>query len=147
MTTDIAAMTPEPDAWKQLSDLQDRFTRTWEIRHDLEVVALAHKRNVRLVMGDYTPAALDPAGIERGFITDRNVSTMREFALAILDACHFVEESNPRWASHPAGSAYFKTTVDAGPDGGPFIFVVDADATVFVDDLEIDLTEWWDWPS
>lgn len=96
---------PDPDAWKQLSDLRDRFTRTWEIRSDIEVTALAHNRNVRLRLGkwSFNKMKSDPRDFTpEPQITDRNVGTMRELAEALLAACDFVEKSNPSWASHPS---------------------------------------------
>lgn len=76
MTTDT------PDAYQQLIAIQQKFIKNWKTRPDLEVTALAHERGIKV------------------YTTDRrhNVSTMREFAQSILEACDFVEESNPDWA-------------------------------------------------
>ncbi len=94
----------EADAWKQAFDLNKRFTQTWEVRSDLEVTALGTKRNVRLRVGDWSFNAMkqDPRDYTaEPQITDRNVSTMRELANAILAACDFVDQANPKWAGNP----------------------------------------------
>lgn len=72
------------DAWKQLDDLQRKYTQEIEVRRDLVVTALGTERGVRLTLGARS--------------TQRNVSTMRELAQALLEACAFVEDANPEWA-------------------------------------------------
>lgn len=87
------------DAWKQHFDLLEQFTQSREVRPDLKVIAHACDRTVSLHLGT-------PNDSHRSLIryhwksTQRNVRTMRELAHALLDACDFVEASNPVWASH-----------------------------------------------
>lgn len=93
-------MTNIDDAWKQEQDIVDRYTKLWEPRHDLRVHALGCDRSVRLALGklrlDYpTKTALKYDWTA----TTRNVITMRELGTALLEACDFVEESNPTWAA------------------------------------------------
>ena len=86
------------DAWKQMQDLVDRYSQDWEVRRDIRVVALACERGVRLEIAAGPP---DDLGMRHWADTGkRNVSTMRELAQALLDACDFVDEANPTWASH-----------------------------------------------
>lgn len=87
------------DAFKKLLRLYEENTREWLPRPDLKVEALGCDRNVRLSLG--TPVQ-DPLDIRRysWHSTQRNVSTFRELAEAILAACDFVEAVNPAWASH-----------------------------------------------
>lgn len=87
------------DAWQQLYDLISEYTREWRPRDDLHVIAHATDRCVEFILWDQKP----PAGsleMRRYRSTKRNVGTMRELAEAILDACDFVEESNPEWAGY-----------------------------------------------
>lgn len=102
----------EADAWKQMHDLQKRFTKEWEIRYDLEVTALAHRRCVRLRVGEYSLPSADSRPRPQLAITERNISTMRELAGALLAACDFVEQSNPKWAGPPALDTFFRRTAD-----------------------------------
>jgi hypothetical protein len=90
-------MSKKDDAWKRVADLHDKFTKQWKVRSDLRVTALAHERTVRFELGDRKNL--------RGSIdvpiwhdTQRNVSTMRELANALLQACDFVDKHNPEWA-------------------------------------------------
>lgn len=87
------------DAWEQLYDLQKKYTKEVEVRHDLLVVALGLERAVMLTLveTDHDKDALDKRR-HRYHSTQRNVSTMRELAQALLDACDFVDQSNPVWA-------------------------------------------------
>jgi NADPH-dependent 7-cyano-7-deazaguanine reductase QueF len=50
-----------------------------------------------LIETDYTKDRLDPRR-EQYHTTQRNVTTMRELAAAILATCDFVEHCNPAWA-------------------------------------------------
>lgn len=88
------------DAWQQLDDLQEKYTREVDVRHDLLVTALGLERGVKLTLMEtnYNKAPLDKDRY-RYHSTQRNVSTMRELAQALLDACDFVDQSNPVWAS------------------------------------------------
>lgn len=71
-----------------------------DVRHDIVVAALGLDRAVMLTFRetDHDKDALDKRRY-RYHTTQRNVSTMRELAQALLDACDFVDESNPVWAS------------------------------------------------
>lgn len=89
------------DAWRQAHELFEKFTQRVEIRPDLSVTAHACDRSVEVAISkiDYSKSRWD-----KGYCTwhtsgQRNVSTMRELAQAILEACDFVEASNPTWAS------------------------------------------------
>lgn len=86
------------DAWKQHHDLLERFTRRFEPRNDLAVVAHACDRSVELSLG--TPRNGRSLLRYNWHSTKRNVRTMRELAEALLAACDFVEEMNPTWALH-----------------------------------------------
>ena len=92
------------DAWKQQDDLLRRFTKEWKVRADLRVTAHATERGVELEVGELREDYRGSLDIRGRFIwhsTDkRNVSTMRELANTLLAACDFVDESNPKWASH-----------------------------------------------
>jgi hypothetical protein len=102
------------DAWKQKNDLLAKYTKEWKVRSDLVVTAIAWDRGVRLEVGRFDSPKLDPSrrdgkplvGPRNYAITNRNVTTMRELAQALMDACDFVVESNPEWASKnpPLGS-------------------------------------------
>lgn len=85
------------DAWKKLFDLWEENGKTFEVRDDLVVQALGPDRSVRLTMYEHTTPG-DEHDFKRRYIaTDRNISTMRELAQALLDACDFVEACNPHW--------------------------------------------------
>lgn len=86
-------MTIEPDAWRQAHELHQRFTTKVDVRADLRVMAHACDRTVSFGLG-YERTDF---GGWRFHTTKRNVGTMRELANALLDACDFVEESNPEW--------------------------------------------------
>ncbi len=92
------------DAWKKLHDLLNRYTKEWDVRPDLSVTAHATDRGVEIQIGkrreDYR-GKMDGRG-EYAWQSSgpRNVSTMRELAAAIITACDFVDESNPKWADH-----------------------------------------------
>lgn len=91
------------DAWHQHYALVGKYTKEWEVRKDIKVLALACDRSIRftLVEHDYTK---DGSGRERWHSTQRGVQTMRQLAHVLLAACDFVEESNPEWARHSVGS-------------------------------------------
>lgn len=99
------------DAWKKYYDLLEKFTKKYEPRPDLCVTARAHERCVEIEIGVWDRKAtnfFDPPGKPTGKYIwtsagKRNVSTMRELAQALLDACDFVDENNPVWASHEFG--------------------------------------------
>ena len=86
-------MSKTDDAWKQLHKLLEKFTRNWEVRKDIEVVARACDRGVELILWDH--AGERACQLSTG---KRNVSTMRELAAALTAACDFVDASNPIWA-------------------------------------------------
>lgn len=90
-------MTEEPvdDAWKQVADLQEKYSQDYEVRPDLLVQALGVDRNVRLTLFGERDGEFGQRSFKE---TQRNVKTMRELAYALLDACAFVEQSNPTWA-------------------------------------------------
>jgi hypothetical protein len=108
---------PEVDAWKQMHDLQDRYTREWEVRSDLEVTALGTERSVRLRVGDWSFNKMK-AFTPEPQITDRNVGTMRELAAALNAACDFVEQANPKWAGLQTPSA--SLDIEAPSDNGGY---------------------------
>lgn len=85
----------ENDAWKRYYDLLNELSTRVEVRSDIHVTAKAYDRGVELVLFDGT----EP--LKRNFIStgSRNIGTMRELAKALNDACDFVEEQNPKWAS------------------------------------------------
>lgn len=89
------------DAWEQLHDLLKGFTEETSVRHDIRVVARACDRGVELQIAkfDYTKDQFDPRRTSWQSTRPRNISTMRELAQALLDACDFVEQSNPEWAA------------------------------------------------
>ncbi len=91
------------DAWEQLATLVNRFTTRTQVREDIEVVARATERGVELILWDLPKK---PFGLKTDYSTThkRNVSTMRELAQAIIDACDFVDESNPEWAERAEAS-------------------------------------------
>lgn len=93
-----------PDAWKQYVDLLEQFTIEEEVRPDLVVRGLAWDRSVEftLIETDYTKDEFDLTR-RRYHSTTRNVKTMRELAKALLEACDFVEETNPVWAGLNVG--------------------------------------------
>lgn len=90
-----------PDAWQQLHDLLDKYTKEWEVRPDLKVVARATDRTVDFQLGRMRKGWLDIETIHFDYGTTRNIHTMRELAQALLDACDFVEGCNPKWANLP----------------------------------------------
>ncbi len=85
------------DAWKKMDDLRRANTPTWEPRNDLRVTAYGCGRVVRLEIGEPTKIGLSKFHWNG---TTRNISTMRELAHALLEACDFVEQANPGWASN-----------------------------------------------
>lgn len=88
---------PTWDAWKKADAIRKLNTKTWEIRSDIRVDAMGIDRGVRVTL--IHKNAAHPLDIPRWHSTgSRSTSTMRELAQAILDACDFVEEKNPKWA-------------------------------------------------
>lgn len=88
------------DAWKQMHDLREKFSKCWKVRPDIEVQALACERGINLIL--WERGVREPLQMRSYRDTGiRNVSTMRELAQAINDACDFVEQSNPEWAKLP----------------------------------------------
>jgi hypothetical protein len=85
------------DAWKQWNDIYDAHYEEWEVRADLKVEALGVERAVRLSLGERRNDD-HPVYKWKWKRVQRNVSTMRELAEAILAACDSVERSNPIWA-------------------------------------------------
>lgn len=85
------------DAWKQMDELLERYTKRTDVRPDITVVAHATQRGVELIVWD--DPALNPLS-KRGYKSTgkRNVGALRELAQAINDACDFVQQSNPEWA-------------------------------------------------
>ncbi len=86
------------DAWEQRYKLLLKYTHEWKVRDDLKVIANGCDRNVELRLGQRTNEP--PGSLHRWSwrTTQRNVSTMRELAEALLVACDFVEQTNPTWA-------------------------------------------------
>lgn len=83
------------DAWKQYHDLVERFTTEVEVRPDIHVRGLAWDRGVEvIVFSEGHPMKRTWQSTRK-----RNIDTMRELAKAINDACDFVEQNNPEWAS------------------------------------------------
>jgi hypothetical protein len=87
------------DAWKKEHKLLEKYTRSTEVRKDIEVIARGCARGVELILWDMPKGPFD---VKRNYKSTgkRNVSTMRELAEALLEACDFVEKSNPEWAKH-----------------------------------------------
>lgn len=73
------------DAWKIYHDLLEKYTLKTEVRSDIKVYGHAIDRSVELIKTKSTGK--------------RNIATMRELASALNEACDFVEEQNPKWAS------------------------------------------------
>lgn len=94
----------EDDAWKQYDALLEKFTQAVDVRSNIRVIARATDRGVELVVSKEDWSKVNPmtriAPMETSTSTgSRNVSTMRELAQALMDACDFVDEANPLWAS------------------------------------------------
>jgi hypothetical protein len=83
--------------------LVERFTTETEVRSDIVVQAQACERAIKvtLIEADYSKGPLDKGRRQYHSTGLRNVSTMRDLAQAILDACDFVDASNPAWSSLP----------------------------------------------
>lgn len=94
------------DAWQQLQDLHNQFTKEILVRKDIRVRGLALDRSVELGLGHEEKGVLPTTKFMRFETTQRNISTMRELANAILDACDFVEGCNPQWAAQPKPSPW-----------------------------------------
>lgn len=90
------------DAWLQHHELLKKFTIITDIRSDLRVKAHACDRSVELVLIQDNPNH-DGRGFKGAKLYHstghRNVGTLRELANAILEACDFVDASNPKWAA------------------------------------------------
>jgi hypothetical protein len=95
-------MSPKKDAWKQFGDLKSKFTKVFQPKKDLKVTALAHERCVKFELGYWPQPSRKNLFTGKPSMyyhqTTRNVITMRELAQALLDACDFVDASNPEWA-------------------------------------------------
>lgn len=94
----------EDDAWKQYDALLKKFTQIVDVRSNIQVIARATDRGVELVVSKEDYSKVNPITqiAPRKTYTStgsRNVSTMRELAQALMDACDFVDEANPIWAS------------------------------------------------
>lgn len=100
------------DAYKKYLDLIKDSTKEWGYRENLTITALAHQRCVMICTHeiDHTKARDDPHRIKHSHEVRKNIASAREFAQSILEACAFVEEKNPGWASQfPEGKvANFK---------------------------------------
>jgi hypothetical protein len=106
------------DAWKQLSDLYDKYTKTWFVRNDLRVRALATQRAVEFALGEYKEHPKFQTHMwQFPHVTTRNVNTMRELALTLWAACDFVDASNPTWASFPEHDNLDPVESFESPDG------------------------------
>lgn len=92
---------PNWDAWKKSDAVRRLNTKTWELRADIRVDAMGTERGVRLTLSEDIPGRTGMGVGSKRYIDTgaRNISTMRELAQAILDACDFVEEKNPTWAN------------------------------------------------
>ncbi len=94
------------DAWKRMDDLRRECTKTYTVRPDLLIKALACDRTVRFTLvkrdSDDKLYYRSPDGERHYYSTERNVGTMRELAHALLEACDFVEGLNPTWAEMAA---------------------------------------------
>lgn len=84
------------DAWKLKSELEESFTLTLKPRGDLKAEGFGTDRCVKLTLRKENPSYGPPTYLS----TTRNVSTMRELAAAIIEACDYVDSVNPTWASH-----------------------------------------------
>lgn len=84
------------DAWKIYHDLLVKYTLKIEVRSDIKVYGHATDRSVELILIDYQS---DKLKIKTKSTGKRNIATMRELATALNEACDFVEEQNPKWAS------------------------------------------------
>lgn len=115
------------DAWKQHHVLLEKFTREWDVRHDLSVTAHGCDRCVEIGLAYPKRDASDKLEMVQWHTTKRNVHTMRELATAIVAACDFVDESNPVWASHGLPLTPVESMV-ASDDFNPFMLEDDCDA-------------------
>jgi hypothetical protein len=76
--------------------LWNKYQRYFKIRKDLKVTANGTARTVTLSTCRGNPS--DPGDLHLWHYNTRNIVTMRELGQALLDACDFVEASNPEWA-------------------------------------------------
>lgn len=89
------------DAWKQYHDIVKKYTKELEYRENLKVVAKAHERHVLICAAEPVPGkSRHDIGYLHWIEIRKNITSAREFAECILDACDFVEQNNPEWASH-----------------------------------------------
>lgn len=104
------------DAWWKIREIWRKNSKEWEVRKDLVVTALGPTRCVRLRVGEWSFNKMRANARDHKpepKITERNVGTMRELALAIWAACDFVEEVNPEWAKdlgEPLAPENFETS-------------------------------------
>lgn len=90
------------DAWEEYDNLIAANTQEWEVRPDLVVRALAHERAIVLEVNSADPAQRDNWPIKDppcGSSGPRNIGTMEELAVALLEASDFVKRLNPGWAN------------------------------------------------
>lgn len=107
----IESVATPVDAWKQYSELVEKFTTSTDVRTDISVTGRAWDRSVEVQLAkiDYTKDEFDLRRKTWFSSKPRNVSTMRELAYAILEACDFVDDNNPKWASNPKPPAIIPT--------------------------------------
>lgn len=79
----------EMDAWEQLYELQERYTRIYETLAD------GYERRDLIVRAD----ALERCVWVHG--EGHNVKTIRQYIDVLEQACVFVEDANPTWAKRP----------------------------------------------
>jgi hypothetical protein len=83
------------DAWRKYDNLVNELSTYTEVRGDIHIHAIAYNRGVELIVFSGPVADMKRKWQSTG---KRNVSTMRELAQALNDACDFVESNNPKWA-------------------------------------------------
>ena len=81
----------ENDAWYVHRKLLELYTKTFKPRNDITVVARGCHRSVELELDSFLGRS-------------HNIGTMRELAQALIDACDFVEASNPKWTEMGANA-------------------------------------------
>lgn len=93
----------EEDAWAQIDAISRKYTKEWLPRKDLRVRALGTERCVELGLGEMNDKFQMGQDMMDFHITQRNVGTMRELAATLIEACDFVEQANPKWATGLSG--------------------------------------------